>query len=650
MDGNELCNSAPWRRLPTAVQLHVLSLLPTNDRALSGRMVCKGAAADASDAAMRTATLSHTLPTHAVPWAVEAGQEHVQQLPFRHKLQLLCTAAASGSVTNLEVALAVLQPSLFPDALQERPSCWKWSDTCSDLGEVAIKAGHPHLLGWLLRHCPASLLLPDRVLTTAATHCSLADLQAAWKEIQASLARTELIEPENTVCSHRRNSIHVSLDQAVLDAAAASVTPDAVAKMEWLLDAGNPNCRLTADTAAAAARSGDLGRLRWLRDQGCPMGGEGQTVLVSALRYADLTVTRWLVDDAECKLPEAAGKGWRRIVQAASWSLLDGVAKLKWLRLRGAPGRLGRGWLDNTALWAVHAGLGDVVHYLLQGKKLHTALQADPGVWQHMATQSRSIPLAESLRQAGLAYTRAAYVGAAKRGDLAMVQWLAREAGVYDAEKPMWDAVILIRRWPEETAADNRSLLQAVQWVYEEAGRRAQAQAKDGEHVAAAPSVALDRIIAMQATLCAMQRGDTALLQYLTEHGVVPVPRDGTARELLTSAVATGCEAAVRWLAQQPGCFDESAPGHLYTCAAGNGDRATLLVLQGLGVRWGRGDSLVSAVRQGCVMPALRWLVERGMEIGDAEALEEALVSAVQGGEMTEEAAFLLRGIAGKPV
>ncbi len=106
------------RHVPSALQLHILSLLPPNERALSGRLVSPDAAAALSGPEHCTASPSQPLPPHAVPWAVAAGQQHVRQLPFRHKLQLLCTAAASGSEVNLEVALALLQPSIFPELLQ----------------------------------------------------------------------------------------------------------------------------------------------------------------------------------------------------------------------------------------------------------------------------------------------------------------------------------------------------------------------------------------------------------------------------------------------------------------------------------------------------------------------------------------------------
>ncbi len=245
----------PQRQLPPALQLHILSFLPANDRALSGRLVSPDAAAALTGPDHCTASLSQPLPPHAAPWAVEATQLHLRQLPFRHKLQPLCTAAASGSEVNLEVALSLLRPSVFSELWYAGGGMWS---PYNDPGVAAVEAGHPQLLGWLLDRCPG-LVNPDRVLSAVAQHCDLAGLQAAWELLRLPRVSTTLI-------SGWRPATRTS---AALAAAAGSATPDAVAKMEWLMSKINWG----PEAAAAAARSGDLGRLRWLRDGGCPMGG-----------------------------------------------------------------------------------------------------------------------------------------------------------------------------------------------------------------------------------------------------------------------------------------------------------------------------------------------------------------------------------------
>ncbi len=108
--------NGPECQLPTALQLHILSFLTPNDRALSGRLVSPDAARALSEPQHCTASLSQPLSPHAAPWALAAAQQHLRPLPFWRKLQLLCAATASGSVVNLEVTLTLLCP----------PSC------CSD--------------------------------------------------------------------------------------------------------------------------------------------------------------------------------------------------------------------------------------------------------------------------------------------------------------------------------------------------------------------------------------------------------------------------------------------------------------------------------------------------------------------------------------
>ncbi len=289
------------RQLPTALQLHILALLDPNERALSGRLVCRDAFCTLADLQSCTASLGLPLPPHAVPWAVEAGQQYARQLPFKHKLQLLCTAAPSGSEVNLGVAWAVLQPSVFPEMLQSK-TCQLRSRLVVDPGVAAVKAGHPQVLGWLLQHCPA-LLSPWDVLQAAFRHSDLETLQAVLQALQ---------QHDNGHCPR--------LGQWALDEAAKSATPDAVAKMEWMLGAAGSECSLQMGTAVAATESGDLGRLQWLQGRGCALGGEltawgSDRTLSSALKHADLAVAQWLVDQAGCSLPEAgAGYSWEELL------------------------------------------------------------------------------------------------------------------------------------------------------------------------------------------------------------------------------------------------------------------------------------------------------------------------------------------------
>ncbi len=324
-------SGSPRRQLPPALQLHILSLLPPNERALAGRLVNRDAAEFFGDTSDCTASLSQPLPPHAVPWAVEAGQQHARQLPFRHKLQLMSTAAASGSEVNLAAALAIVQSSVFPELLRSHYIGWIERFLFPDPGEAAIKAGHPQLLGWLVRHCPG-LLRPHSLVAAAALHLDCAGLQAVWEELQAMPNSSDSIGDP-------------SLLHWLVDKAAGTTAPDGLAKLQWIVGAvGSDELCLQESTLLHAACSGDLSRLQWLWGRG--VRADLPRMLLYALCNGGLELVRWLVDEVGCRLPAAGGGdgdgdgdgdgGWGALLKAAATGS-DGVAKLQWLQERGAP-------------------------------------------------------------------------------------------------------------------------------------------------------------------------------------------------------------------------------------------------------------------------------------------------------------------------
>ncbi len=603
-------NSTMQRQLPTALQLHILSQMSHNDRALSGRLVSLDAAATLSEPQHCTASLSQLLPPHAAPWATEAGQQHMRQLPFRHKLQLLSTAAASGSEVNLEVALALLQPSVFPELLQR----WVRYDG-PDPGVAAVRAGHPQLLRWLLRHCPG-LVHQQKALAAAARHCDLAGLQATWEVLCSSCSGAD--RPP-------------ALDQVVLDQAAGSPSLDAVAKVQWVLASTGQGglCSLQESTAAAAARVGDLGRLRWLHDRGCPMRGED--VLPSALRHADLAVAQWLVDEAGCQLPEPGpeyGNEWKGVFTAAVKGC-DGVAKLRWLQENGAPtlNSIAES-LPGLAVAAVRAGQMEVLLHLQAQSAGLLDLQgqaASPGLlWKlEDGAMASGIRMAERLKQHGLALTVGAYTRAAAAGDAAVVRWLAMEARVPTAGL---DLVRVVHVWPRKVgAAHRRGLLTVVRLLVEEAG----CSGWDGE----------------AAVCAAAARGDLALVQYLHGYGQQWLEEQRSCGRVVCAAAEGGCEAVLEWVVQQPGCEGIPGDGFTYVGAAKNGDCGMVTALRRLGVPWGVQDVVLRALLWGCHEPGLRWLVAQGAPVGRVEEVERAVAYVVGRTDWSAEDAEWLRGL-----
>ncbi len=588
------------RHLPAALQLNILSLLPPNERSISGRLVSRDAAAGLIGAQHSTASLSQPLPRHAAPWAFEAGQQHVRQLPFMHKLQLLCTAAASGCEVNLEVALALLKPSIFPELLHSFDFAWARTlvSRQANPGEAAVTAGHSQLLGWLLRHCPG-LVGRNQVLTAAAEHCDLAGLQAVFGALSVDPAGRRWL----------------------LDRTAGSATADAVAKMEWTWVNGEWRWRPLESTAVAAARSGDLGRLRWLRERGCSTGG--LDALENALQHADLAVAQWLVDEAGCELPEAdtdddtdgdedqvllAGReyadesqrevGWGSLLEAAARSP-DGVAKVGWLLQR-------RGRPSKSSHWqrmAVAAAKQDRVEMVRHALSALGPTGDVPQGLAHAAVGSGSVPMVQFMRHAGVAFDCEAYIKAAQAGSLAMVRWLACDARV--AAEGL-DLPTVVMWWPQgRTAATSRELLQAVQLLVGEAGWRGWGTTGDAVAMAA-------------------RRGDLALVQYLLQQ------RPGYQPDwsVEVAAAGGGCEALLEWLVEQHPGWLAAQPGGTspYVSAAKAGDLGTLTALRRLGVPWGTGNVVVDVVAcGGFATAALHWLVEQGAPVGSYADLQAAI-------------------------
>ncbi len=593
MDSSISCDSSSdtgitsFLQLPRAVQQHISSLLPPSERALTWRLVCRDFCDALSENLLPIASLSQPLPPHSVPWAAEAAQLHVRQLPFRHKLQLLCMAAASGSEVNLEVALTLLQPSIFPEMLQARSSVWaKGHYVHPDADVSAAAAGHPHLLRWLVRRCPG-LVRPDRVIRAAAMACDLAGLQEAWDALQG--------HPCSCGSSAGGRGAGAVLDQTVLSAAAASSTADAVAKMEWVLAAaGGEDCPLRSSTAEAAARSGDVVRLRWLRGRGCSV--KDLLVLLAALGHADLAVAQWLVDKAGCALP-ASNTGdldrdhfmWSPLLHYSVQSA-DGVAKFHWLRERGCPPLLHSdddSALLRLALVAAEAGMVEVVRYLHGEVGQGTLVHRHAERFGEAAAASDSIPMAQFLHQEGAVFSSRVFrMGRSRYGTVAMIRWLTGEAGVSVAT----NLRTLIRDWPNGKAAHRRDLLEAVQLLVGAGSSMWVADAHEGA----------------QAVHAAAKRGDLHLVRYLLHE----LPHLGCRLDdkVLESAAEGGCEALLEWLVEQhSGCCLAGACSP-YMPAAVAGDRGTLTALRRLGVPWGEGFGVELAVRKGCPVPVLRWL------------------------------------------
>ncbi len=639
--------------------LRMLELLPPNEQALSGRLACRDAAWRLSTPRHRTVRCDQPLPEHADD---SCWHRHLSyQLPFKHKLQLLSTAAASGCEANVRLAWGVLQPCLFQEMIPDRVGTGYYPygayPNIDDPGTAAATAGHAGMVAWLVANgCP---LDKQRTLVAAAKHCDLQGLQAVWG----------LVDQEATRAA----------GDSVPCAAAESCTPDACAKVSWLLQTrGVP---LSCDgILAAAARVGNFDVVRHVVDtwRGLALG----RVLLAALRRADLAVADWLVDEIGVVLPRGWADGQVRLWEAAAAG--GSVPALRWLLGRGVPlPRAGR----ITLLLAARSGGLEAVRFLLDDCGLPwTALSID-------VIQLASVELAAWLLQRGnLVLSPLLYSGAAW-GTAAMVQWLLQEAHC-----PFDDATAhtVLSMWPcpqqdsssrsSSSSGDRsrsagssgaaRGLLRALQSLAEAGCRLGRLGEGVMEGLARHGDVELARWVVQQAgggrwpeyamrrivehwpeggapgsRLCdavrmvlegggspgssreleqAARRGDLEALRLLHGQGQLRL-----SREVWVEAAESGCEAVLEWLAAE-GCRVGAGAGQdSYLAAAQRGDRGSLCALRRLGVPWGHRGVLRAAVDWGVAPQVVRWMVEEGAPWDGAAVAAAAEAARRQGHEAT---------------
>ncbi len=567
--------------LPSELIARVLEALEDNDKVLNGRFVNKDMCSRFNQPHHYTARVSLPLPPSA---SDAAWQPHLRrayrQLAFRNKVNMLATAASSGSEFNLEVAWGLVQQSVSLVGLAHT--------SCKDPGAAAVRSGHLHLLPWLVQH--GCLESPFGTLVVALEHCSLADVQGVWGLLG---------------CSGVPCDGFASNDQRYLltEAAARSADPG-MAKLKWLLSVmvdpatqqHTPN--MLEGAAVGAAASGKLPVLRWLwGQQGLDILRDGAAVwdiskcetlcgrvLSCALQHDHVAVAQWLVDEVGCRLPlEQEQQQERLLVWEAAGAGGSGAA-VRWLLGRGVPVH------EEGLVAAAKAGQPETVRLLHEDHGVPLTKRVFV-----LAAGSRSVPTATWLLQAGCPMGEGAYLNASEAGDAAMLRCLAREAGC-----PWGSTTIpyIISDWSHD------------------AGSSIHLEATVRELVAAGclPGGGTDGVG------WAAERGHLALVRYLHEElGVAFAP------ETLARAAAGGCEPVLEWLVGA-GCVHGDWYVHPYTEAGLVGDVDTAMCLRRLGVPWGE-DVIDNAAMQGVPLPFVRWLVEQGAP-WDEDAVRDAVEKA----------------------
>ncbi len=622
-------NGTTVPELPPDLRQRIASLLPPNDLALGWRLTCKEAAQRCSEPHQRTARVAEPLPGHATttPWCMEAAAAELRQLTFRRKLLIPSTAACSGCEANVEFAWQLLQPHVFPELLhtyhyrelliRERDVSVELVQDGSrygqferyavvDVGSAAVAAGLSHMLPSLEQRCPG-LVDPGATMEAAARHCGLEGLQAVRAAVgvrlHSSLETRIRAEPDTPQYSALLLDKAGQVWRRTMAAAAGSPTPDAVAKMEWILEKSWYASVLGTgvrheDVCGAASASGDLSRLRWLREHG--FSWRTAEALAAVVRHADLPFIQQLEQEGGY-LPPPGHEAWssKAVVRAAAGAQKDAVAKLCWLADRGV--QLKPEDALDMAAWAGNLEAAQLLLARWHPQEEDWALPEECALADAVA--SGSVPMASWLHHAvGYPLEEAFYRTAGCTGDVPMLRWLM-DAGCPREELGLASVVSL---WPSRTPADGQSLLEVVQllvaadWPMHD---------EEGQH-----------------PLTAAVGGGQPWAVWKALWQLLPVHAQGLPLCAAKSAAAMGCEAMLEWLVGQA-VYEEYGRDlqvAWYAGAAGRGDLGTLACLQRLGVPLCAGV-VAAAVREGAPGPALRWLVEQGVPWSSSE-IREALI------------------------
>ncbi len=607
--------------LPPELRLRILSLLPPNDLALGGRLSSKDAAQRFSEVPNRTVHLSsQPLPGYVTTatWCIGGAETAVRELTFPQKLLLLIRSSCSGHETNVEFVWQLMQQQLFPELLrtdhyltvtdkvllQER-------EEVPEIGSAAVSSGLAHMLPALEQRCPG-LLNPIRTLEAAARHCDLAGLQAAWGLLGNRLALClEQGEPGGRPWAARADDVW----RRMMTAAAGSRTPDAMLKLDWLLDKGR-TCGYAiipvghVEAWGAAAASGDIARLGWLRTHGFTWGTEPGEPLDEVLKHADLAFLQRMDQEVEHGdgfqyIGERGGEFLRSedAVYTAASAPLDSAAKLRWLEARGAPLSAREDFIDFAAqvdnnLEAVQL----LFHHWCKGNNAAAAdggAQGRPGCPMLYAEALGHVPTVAWLHHVGYPLASSAFEHAFCQGNLPLVRWLL-EAGCPRGQLIVVDATSL---WPVDTLADSGRLVEAARLLVE-AGWAPISNADPSNYTAQACS-----------------KHPWMVWRGLMEdvEGVVVVHADVVYKNVSTNGGAMGCIAALEALMTSGRREQEYVETHRndrhlwYADAAQNGDLGTLQCLQQLGFPLQHTPQVVvGALEKGAPLPVLRWLVGQG--------------------------------------
>ncbi|GFR45449.1 hypothetical protein Agub_g6845 [Astrephomene gubernaculifera] len=368
----------------------------------------------------------------------------MQKLTRMQRVQLLSLTAASGSIPNLETALAstgcllsgALPPLRWPmgcclmldaaaagqlevcqwlwqqhgcplhaaveaaAASGQRAICeWGLAAGCPWASIFAYKAAeqvHVGLMEWLLHK---GTLMPTgeiafSLLEAVAAGCDLLCLQRFYQEwVGAHPDQLEELD------------LHEWCKWSILAAAAGSPTPDWQAKVEWLEARGFEQFEDACKKAAGCPDA--LDRLRWLRGRGYPLQLGSA---IPAAERGNLEVLRYLLEEGLTPGIWCSHRAAAKVQLAALQLLHDHGCPLS-MDVVGAAAAEGH---LHVVVWLVEEVLGPA------------GVQLENGVFSS-AAKSCKIALLSWLRGQGCPWDASVYAGATEAGCAEALEWLTEQ-------------------------------------------------------------------------------------------------------------------------------------------------------------------------------------------------------------------------------
>ncbi|GLC46021.1 hypothetical protein PLESTB_001027100 [Pleodorina starrii] len=540
--------------------------------------------------------ISKSSPSHAFArrWGAPGA---MRPLTCKQRKALLRLTAATGSVANLQLALAAVgctpTSEVFAAAAAagHLPVCeallaagCPWGP---DVLDAAARAGLRESVSWLLRAgCPAGPQLLEAA--AGAGHAELcewlvSEVGLAWS---AKAARAAARGGFTALFEHA--VAELGLPGAGGHAAAASTA------------AGGPGAVL-GELLEGAAEGCDLATVMWLHRTWLEPE-EPDLAPQNAAAPGNNNNNNQQQQQGGVNLLSRAARDAVMAAAAAS-PTPDWRAKVEWLRARGYPS-------PHSACIRVAAAAASSLP--------DAAARLGWLVQQGFRLQDRSVAAAlVSSRRVDLLGFLQEQPSASRLLNLVARKATEEKDGVESGflrELVARGARLCGTRWLEAFASSGD--VEAAEWLLETLGGK-----QSGEGGGGGKGGNGEDEVRLTAAVFAAGAGSSsgAMLRWLRDRGC---EWNGSA---FAAAADAGCEEQMEWLAAAGCPFGDD--GEPYVRAARNGDLATLRLLRRLGCPWGPpGDTFTAAIAWACELPVLAWMLDAGCPVDWSEAMDAASV------------------------